>query len=581
MERFNLPIYQNPLKTRSDVVQALLSMMEPVKAHFTPGFAGIHLGDHGAHYGEKVAEMEAFSRMLWGMAPLWSQGEGEEYLPLFREGLVNGTNPEHPAYWGQVRDYDQRIVEMAAIALTLMLCGKKLRLTDQEAKNLHTWLSGVDGKQIPRNNWYFFRVLVHTAFITMGWDADLSVIQEDLAFLDTCYDCDGWYFDGQPSQRDYYIPFGMHYYGLLYSHFMADRDPEHAEMFRQRAARFAQDYLYWFEDGGRAMCFGRSLTYRFGQCAFFSALAFAGLEALPWGVMKSRVLGNLRDWFNQPIFTSEGLLSVGYSYPNLCMSENYNAPGSPYWAFKAFLCLALPEDHPFWTSPEVVPQLEKEAYLPAARMILRRDESQVQMFPAGHSCVCQLGQVAAKYEKLVYSSRFGYSVSRGDSLEEGAFDSCLAVSEAGEDHYRMQRGFLDYRVSPQQTWRRFQPMKGVTVEVTVTPDFPSHRRDYVISTDRKIDVADGGFAISAQGEGSLCTPDMVELTDRSVSVRAPWGTSSIRCDDLPCKPVLVNAYPNTNLLFPVTRIPTLCFTLQPGVHRFSTVVTGSVPARMP
>ena len=214
-------------------------------------------------------------------------------------------------------------------------------------------------------------------------------------------------------------------------------------------------------------------------------------------------------------------------------------------------------------------------------MILRRDESQVQMFPAGHSCVCQLGQVAPKYEKLVYSSRFGYSVSRGDSLEEGAFDSCLAVSEAGEDHYRMQRGFLDYRVSPQQTWRRFQPMPGVTVEVTVTPDFPSHRRDYVISTDRKIDVADGGFAISAQGEGSLCTPDMVELTDRSVSVRAPWGTSSIRCDDLPCKPVLVNAYPNTNLLFPVTRIPTLCFTLQPGVHWFSTVVTGSVPARMP
>lgn len=349
MERFNLPIYQNPLKTRSDVVQALLSMMEPVKAHFTPGFAGIHLGDHGAHYGEKVAEMEAFSRMLWGMAPLWAQGEGEEYLPLFREGLVNGTNPEHPAYWGQVRDYDQRIVEMAAIALTLMLCGKKLRLTDQEAKNLHTWLSGVDGKQIPRNNWYFFRVLVHTAFITMGWDADLSVIQEDLAFLDTCYDTDGWYFDGQPSQRDYYIPFGMHYYGLLYSHFMAKRDPEHAEIFRQRAARFAQDYLYWFEDGGRAMCFGRSLTYRFGQCAFFSALAFAGVEALPWGVMKSRVLGNLRDWLSQPIFTSEGLLSVGYSYPNLCMSENYNAPAhltGPSKHFCAWPCRKITPSGP-------------------------------------------------------------------------------------------------------------------------------------------------------------------------------------------------------------------------------------------
>ena len=74
--------------------------------------------------------------------------------------------------------------------------------------------------------------------------------------------------------------------------------------FRRMGWPWNRDYLYWFEDGGRAVPFGRSLTYRFGQCAFFSALAFAGVEALPWGVVKSRVLGNLRDWFAQPIFSS-------------------------------------------------------------------------------------------------------------------------------------------------------------------------------------------------------------------------------------------------------------------------------------
>lgn len=87
MERFNLPICQNPLKTRSDVVQALLAMMEPVKAHFTPGFAGIHLGDHGAHYGEKVAEMEAFSRMLWGMAPCGPREKGRNTCPCSGKDL--------------------------------------------------------------------------------------------------------------------------------------------------------------------------------------------------------------------------------------------------------------------------------------------------------------------------------------------------------------------------------------------------------------------------------------------------------------------------------------------------------------
>ncbi|MCI9241912.1 MAG: DUF2264 domain-containing protein [Lawsonibacter sp.] len=372
-----------PLRTRADVERALLQLLEPVKDRFTEGNAGLHLGDFAVHYGERSARMEAFSRMLWGLAPLWSQGGGLKYLPLFREGLANGTDLEHPAYWGPVAGCDQKIVEMDAIATTLMLCGGRLA----------------------------------------------------------------------PSERE---------------------------------ARFAQDYLYWFEDGGRAVPFGRSLTYRFGQCAFFSALSFAGVEALPWGVVKSRVLGNLRDWFAQPIFSSDCLLTVGYGYPNLCVGENYNAPGSPYWALKAFLCLALPEEHPFWRAEEEIPSLDPLRSLPKARMLIARPGGQVQLFPAGQSCVCQLGQVGPKYEKLVYSSRFGFSVPRGDSLEEGAFDSCLAVSEAGEDRWRTQRGFDAFQVGENYTWRRFSPMRGVTVEVTVAPCFPSHRREYRITTDRPI-----------------------------------------------------------------------------------------------
>ena len=105
-----------PLRTRADVERALLQLLEPVKDRFTEGNAGLHLGDFAAHYGERSARMEAFSRMLWGLAPLWSQGGGLKYLPLFREGLANGTDPEHPAYWGPVAGCDQKIVEMAAIA---------------------------------------------------------------------------------------------------------------------------------------------------------------------------------------------------------------------------------------------------------------------------------------------------------------------------------------------------------------------------------------------------------------------------------------------------------------------------------
>lgn len=576
MERFDLPLSQNPLRTRGDVERALLQLLEPIRGRFTEGNAGLHLGDHAAHYGEHSARMEAFSRMLWGLGPLWAVGGGADWLPLFREGLVNGTNPEHPAYWGDPFDCDQKIVEMAAISVTLMLCGDRLALSEREAQNLHRWLSATLKLRLPQNNWLFFRVLIQAAFRRMGWAWDPARLEDDLGRLEGWYLGGGWYCDGEPTQMDYYIPFGMHYYGLIYAWCMEKEDPERSRRFKERAAEFARDYLYWFEDCGRAVPFGRSLTYRFGQGAFFAALAFAGVECLPWGVVKSRLLGNLRDWLAQPIFDSSGLLTVGYGYPNLFMSEAYNAPGSPYWGLKAFLCLALPEEHPFWQAREEIPELAEQKLLPQARMLAARAPGQVQLFPAGQMCVNQLGQVAAKYEKLVYSSRFGFSVPRGDSLEEGAFDNCLAVSEAGEEHWRMQRGFENFRLEGDRYWRRFSPLHGVTVEVTVTPCFPSHRRSYVITTDRPIDVADGGFAIPAEQDGRPYSEDMVEWTQDGVTARFPWGVSGIRCEQGGGSPVLVKAWPNTNLLHPLTRIPTIRLHLEAGTHRLVTLVTGSV-----
>lgn len=41
-------------------------------------------------------------------------------------------------------------------------------------------------------------------------------------------------------------------------------------------------------------------------------------------------------------------------------------------------------------------------------------------------------------------------------------------------------------------------------------------------------------------------------------------------------PQLVKAWPNANLLHPVTHIPTIRFYLEPGTHRLAAVGTGSV-----
>lgn len=104
-----------------------------------------------------------------------------------------------------------------------------------------------------------------------------------------------------------------------------------------------------------------------------------------WGVTKGIIGRHMRWWFQHPILDCEGKLTLGYTYPNLIMCEGYNAPGSPYWAMKSFLVLALGEEHPFWQAEEEpLPQLDARKRLPHAYMLVdRRDPCDVTAYTAG------------------------------------------------------------------------------------------------------------------------------------------------------------------------------------------------------
>ncbi len=78
---------------------------------------------------------------------------------------------------------------------------------------------------------------------------------------------------------DHYIPFAMHYYGLIYAVLAKGEEARKTRM-RERAKIFTKDIRHWFGPDGAALPFGRSQTYRFAAGGFWAALAFADLEAL-------------------------------------------------------------------------------------------------------------------------------------------------------------------------------------------------------------------------------------------------------------------------------------------------------------
>lgn len=66
------------------------------------------------------------------------------------------------------------------------------------------------------------------------------------------------------------------------------------------------------------------------MASFWGALAFADVEVpgLSWGVVKGMLLRHMRYWTTQPgSFTRDGIFTIGYTYPNINMTENYNSPG--------------------------------------------------------------------------------------------------------------------------------------------------------------------------------------------------------------------------------------------------------------
>lgn len=571
------------IKTRNDVAELLLDMIRPLKAYYSPGHSLLKLGNTGAHYGERPALMEGFARVMWGLGPLWSQEncdlkeeyrkEADEWLSWYLTGIINGTDPDHPEYWGEVADYDQKMVEMASLVTAISLSPERLwkPLTEKQRNNLHAWLDQINEKKVHPNNWRFFRILVNTMFCIMGLPWSEKNLDEDRKVIEKCYTKDGWYYDGNPGQVDYYIPFAMHYYGLIYAVLMEKKDPQTSRIYKARSFQFSKDFIYWFSEDGREIPYGRSLTYRFAHSAFFAAMGFAEVEGVGYGVMKRLALKNLEQWVKRPVFDSAGVLTIGYGYPNLFMSERYNAPGSPYWAFKTFLLLAMPGDHPFWQAEEEACSYEEKRLLSEPHMLVTHDgHGHVLAYPAGQHCRNH-GSCPEKYEKFVYSNEFGFSVSRGYGLEEGAFDNTLAVSLAGQERFSMRYGCEAFEVTEDQVKILYNLIPGVKVESRIIPMGAWHVRIHEIDTDHEIDVADGGFAIRV--ESGKYGKSHIEQRAGAAGASFPWGVSRV-VSLSGGTGAAVAAFPNTNLMNPLTVIPTIRHRLKPGVHRLITCVFG-------
>ena len=331
-----------------------------VRPYASPGHARITLPGSEGGYGRAIDGLEGFARtfLMAGFRLAGERGADPDGLAeWYARGIAAGTDPASPDRWVRLDEHPQAKVEAASIALVLDLTRPWIwdRLDPAVQQRVVDYLApSVGDSTYPRINWVWFRLVVQTFLRSVDgpWSAD--DMAEDLATHDGFVRQDGWMADGPERAYDHYVGWALHLYPVLWSRMAGAADLAAPRRARDTALldRFLTDAVALVGGDGAPLLQGRSLAYRFAAAAPFWVGAMAEVPSVAPGLLRRAASGVMRHFADNGAFDERGLLTLGWHGPWPALAQSYSGPGSPYWASKGMLGLALPADHPVWTATE-------------------------------------------------------------------------------------------------------------------------------------------------------------------------------------------------------------------------------------
>ena len=321
-------------------------------------------------HGARIDAMEGFTRFA-PLAAAWlhsgrpsrvelRDGGTVDLVALIRRGLLAGTDPGSPGFWGEIEDNDQRIVESADLALTLWLTRDVIwsRLDPGQKAQIHRWLSGGIAREVPDNNWHLFGTFVPLVLRSLCEPADLGPAREHYSRLKTFYRGEGWFSDGPGKVYDYYNAWGIHYQLYWIGQVDPTWDPEFIASARQE---FLGSYKYLLSRGGVPIL-GRSVCYRLASPAPL-VFDYASASASTAAGEARRALDLVWTYFIRRGALRNGNVTQGYCGPDARVLDNYSGPASCLWSLRSLIpAFAIPPEDRFWRGiPDSLP-IERRTY---------------------------------------------------------------------------------------------------------------------------------------------------------------------------------------------------------------------------
>jgi hypothetical protein len=447
--------------TRGTWLSLADSLLAGVRPYASEGHARITPPGPAGGYGRDVDGLEGFARtfLLAGFRLAGERGADPTHLAQwYAEGIAAGTDPHAADRWVRLDEHPQAKVEAASIALVLDLTRPWIwdRLTPRVQEQVVDYLSpAVGDPTYPRINWVWFRLVVQTFLRSVGGPWSAEDVAEDLATHDTFARADGWLSDGAERSYDHYVGWALHLYPTLWARMAGATDLRPAAA---RAAdvtaldRYLTDAVHLIGADGSPLLQGRSLVYRFAAAAPFWVGALAQVPSLSPGLLRRAASGVVRHFTEAGAPDRRGLLTLGWhdAWPRL--AQSYSGPGSPYWASKGLLGLALPAEHSVWTATEEPLPIESADTLRAVRapgwvVAGTREDGIVRVLNHGTDHAVP---GATTGDSPLYAS-LGYSTATAPLLDEAAWTEPLdgavtLVDAAGRVGHRTGFETLECRV---------------------------------------------------------------------------------------------------------------------------------------
>lgn len=247
----------------------------------------------------------------------------------------------------------QQTVETCALVIGLNACREQIweDYAREEKDCIAAILSSfAHGNTVPQN-WRFFNMLDLAFLYKEGYEIDREIMIDHAQAVLNYTVGDGWYRDGQCF--DYYSCWAFNIYAPIWNDWFGyENEPYLARRFEECSNQLMASYPDFFDRDGFTNMWGRSCIYRNGATGPLAANFFLKNASADPGLARRIASGSLLQFFTRDDFLYQGVPTLGFYDQFTPLVQGYSCAESPLWLGKAFLCLELAPDHPFWTARE-------------------------------------------------------------------------------------------------------------------------------------------------------------------------------------------------------------------------------------